>query len=262
MKKLNPLLLIILITLSFTSCQEEVIAPIQVGANTQQQASISNYINIYIDGILSESIEYTDSNKILNVKYYNIFGDSVRTYDYFYSNNGSEIDYVKCWKPSGNYPVNIDYTYTNGLLTEFHYEDVTYNVFYDANNVIESMRLVNVTCHMYYDYIGSNVSIAALQVLPGWVTDSLAYDNMVNPFSKLWPYGGYKAEFLSQNNIVYKKHLRVLDSNYGTYQPPDITVSEELTRYDYTYDYQNRPLTKTAINLTCPDTVEYRYEYL
>ena len=139
----------------------------------------------------------------------------------------------------------------------------SYTVSYTSDGKPEIIHIYAGACGCDYTFAYNNNNVKSIyyKIPPGYITDSLQYDNYKNPFIDLWPYSIMNPMYISANNITVHKNIKVEDTNYGTGQPP--SWSEVVTDKQYSYSYNNDslPYEFYEYNLTSMDTNHYFINY-
>lgn len=172
-------------------------------SNVTYQYNSNNFVSVLTaSGSYIKEFTYNSNNQVISETY----------------NNENGVSYT------------INYMYENGLITMETYEDDSYIEFVYTNNLVSQMLFNypnnpqnNSSISLTYD---ANANIKTLiDDATSEIFESYDYDNMINPFSLLFPSSYNKIKRISNNNMTYRE-----DCN-------------RITVYDY--NNQNLPMSST-----------------
>ncbi|GAA0739706.1 hypothetical protein [Gaetbulibacter jejuensis] len=148
--------------------------------------------------------------------------------EFAYNSNNQVIS--ETYNNENGFSYTINYMYENGLITMETYEDDSYIEFVYTNNLVSQMLFNypnnpqnNSSISLTYDANGNIKTL--IDDATSEIFESYDYDNMINPFSLLFPSSYNKIKRISNNNMTYRE-----DCN-------------RITVYDY--NNQNLPLSST-----------------
>ncbi len=255
MKNKLTLLTIALLLLTSLSCKKETIDDEH---NPLPSQIIEYKISIRKNNILETEFVLNSDHKLKSINSFSPSGSS-NTIEYLYTND-KKLDYSY---NSTTGKDTVRYEYQNNRISKIIEESASYTVSYTSDGKPNIIHVFAGACGCNYnfEYNNNNVSDVYFKIPPGYITDSMQYDNYKNPFTDLWPYSIFNPLYLSANNITEHKNLRVEDTNYGTGQPPSWSVETNDMQYTYSYNSDSLPYEFYEYNLTTLDTNHYFINY-
>ena len=251
MKKLS-LLPIILLILS-ASCKKDI--------DNEDLNPKSYKIKVYRSNLIQEVFIYDKEYHLLSDTIYN--GSNIGYSEQYVYYDDYKVKYVLRYNGSSSIADTFIYNYDGNNISYSSGPYSPKNLYYNPDNTLNKIEVRGGSCgcDYYYKYLSGNISSIKFDYPPGTKTDTMLYDNKINPFGKSWPHEITHPRFLSPNNITYHKARKVENINWNTGGPPIYHIVQVIKEYSYQYNSDDLPTQIIEYNLSTSDTINYQIEY-